>query len=265
MSGDREVRGPAGTRFSSIRVVEETGSTNKDLLEEGLAGAPEGRVLVTGHQTAGRGRQGRTWHDDPGSSLLCSVLLRPDPGWASLIPLATGLAVVEGVEAASGVRADLKWPNDVLVGSPVSAAELGAERKLCGILAEAAGTADSLIVVVGFGLNLRWRGELPAEVSARSIDLASLADRPIDRLEVLEPILVVLDRRLAQLGSGDSSGLLDDYRARCLSIGRRVRFDTPRGELTGVVEGIDPSGGLLLATADGIRHVLIAGEAHHLS
>ena len=186
MSHDGEVRGPTGTRFSQIRVVEETGSTNKDLLEAGLAGAPEGQVLVTGHQTAGRGRQGRTWHDDPGSSLLCSVLLRPNPSWASLIPLATGLAVIEGVEAASGVRADLKWPNDVLVRTPSdgvspNATQMNSERKLCGILAEAAGTAEALIVVVGFGLNLRWHGELPAELSARSIDLASLADRTMDR------------------------------------------------------------------------------------
>lgn len=264
MSHDGEVRGPTGTRFSQIRVVNETGSTNKDLLDAGLAGAPEGQVLVTGHQTAGRGRQGRTWHDDPGSSLLCSVLLRPDPGWASLIPLATGLAVVEGVAVASGVRADLKWPNDVLVTTSGSADQMQGERKLCGILAEAAGTADALIVVVGFGLNLRWRGELPADVSARSIDLASLADRPIDRFDVLAPILIALEQRLAQLETGGSANLLNDYRTRCLSIGRRVRFDTPRGELTGVVTGIDASGGLVLETGDGASHVLTAGEAHHL-
>ncbi len=264
MSHDGEVRGPTGTRFSQIRVVTETGSTNKDLLDAGLAGAPEGQVLVTGHQTAGRGRQGRTWYDDPGSSLLCSVLLRPDPGWASLIPLATGLAVVEGVEAASGVRAELKWPNDVLV-TEGSADAVQGERKLCGILAEAAGSAEALVVVVGFGLNLRWRGELPAEVSARSIDLASLSDRPIDRLDVLAPILVALEGRIAQLEVGRSNDLLNDYRSRCLSIGRRVRFDTPRGELTGFVTGIDASGGLVLETADGVSHVLTAGEAHHLA
>ena len=265
MSHDGEVRGPTGTRFLQIRVVTETGSTNKDLLDAGLAGAPEGQVLVTGHQTAGRGRQGRTWHDDPGSSLLCSVLLRPDPSWASLIPLATGLAVVEGVEAASGVRAELKWPNDVLVTKVGSADAMQGERKLCGILAEAAGSADALVVVVGFGLNLRWRGELPAEVSARSIDLASLSDRPIDRLDVLAPILVALEGRIAQLEVGGSTDLLNDYRSRCLSIGRRVRFDTPRGELTGVVTGIDASGGLVLETGDGVSHVLTAGEAHHLA
>lgn len=268
MRDDGEVQGPSNTRFSLIEVVEETGSTNKDLLDAASRGAPEGRVLVTGHQTAGRGRQGRSWHDDPGSSLLCSVLLRPDPSWAPLIPLATGLAVVAGIEVATGVVAHLKWPNDVLVSVP----KVG-DRKLCGILAEAAGSgvpgasggADGFVVVVGFGMNLRWTTVLPDEVAARSIDLASLTEASVERMHILLPTLTALETRLRQLERGLIDELLDDYRGRCSSIGRMVRFETPRGELYGEVTGIDVSGGLVLVTSDGIRHVLTSGEAHHVT
>lgn len=263
MSNDGEVKGPAGTRFLTIEVVEETGSTNRDLLDAASEGAPEGRVLVTDHQTAGRGRQGRTWHDQPGSSLLCSVLLRPDPAWASLIPLATGLAVVAGVASTAGVTPVLKWPNDVLVQTGPSGT-IPNERKLCGILAEATGSADALVVVVGFGMNLRLPADLPPDIADRSVDLASLTDHPFDRLGVLESVLIALEDRLAQLEQGGIDALLEEYRARCASLGRRVRFETPRGPLQGTVVDIDRSGALVLEDPAGIRHVLTAGEAHHL-
>jgi BirA family biotin operon repressor/biotin-[acetyl-CoA-carboxylase] ligase len=247
--------------------VAETGSTNADLLAEAAAGGPEGRVLVTDHQTAGRGRQSRAWHDEPGDALLVSVLLRPRRAIAPLIPLVTGLAAVETVEAIVGPGAPgerpvgLKWPNDVL--SPAHG-----ERKLAGILAEATTAsedrADRLVVVVGMGLNLRRGSPPPPEIQARAVTLAELAGRPVPRDDVLDRFLRRLDRWLGRLEEDGPEPVLDAYRATCLTLGRRVRFATGEGERRGVATGISPEGALLLRTDDGCELELHAGDAHHL-
>src|SRR5262252_2822814 len=136
--------------WREIRVVEETGSTNADLLAEAQAGAGEGLVLVAEAQTEGRGRLGRRWISPPRRALTFSVLLRPPVPSALLgwVPLLAGVAVASALERTAGMDARLKWPNDVLVG----------DAKLAGILAERWGDA----VVVGTGINvLQQRGELP--------------------------------------------------------------------------------------------------------
>src|SRR5687768_17788881 len=106
----------ANHRFGDVRRVDEIDSTNTALLAEAKAGAPEGVVLVADHQTAGRGRLGRTWEAPPGASLLVSVLLRPDVSSVELVTMAAGLAMAEAVEQVAGVDARLKWPNDLVVG-----------------------------------------------------------------------------------------------------------------------------------------------------
>ncbi len=124
----------AGGLWQHVDVVASTGSTNADLARQSREGAPAGRVLVSGHQSAGRGRLARRWEAPPDTSVACSVLVaprRPMPEWGWL-PLLVGMAVADGVRAATGLDARLKWPNDVLVN----------ERKLCGILCESVGDLD---------------------------------------------------------------------------------------------------------------------------
>src|SRR5215470_6491119 len=136
--------------WREVRVVEETGSTNADLLAKARSGADEGLVLVAEAQTSGRGRMGRRWISPPRRALTFSVLLRPPvpPALLGWVPLLAGVAVASALERTAGVDARLKWPNDVLVG----------DAKLAGILAERWGDA----VVVGTGINgLQQRGELP--------------------------------------------------------------------------------------------------------
>lgn len=247
---------PDGTRFVEVRRIPVTGSTNADLLELVRRGeAVDGLVLVTDHQTSGRGRQGRVWQDRPSGSLLVSVLTRVERGWAPLVPLATGLAAVDALATTAGVEARLKWPNDVLV----PAAD---ERKLAGILAEAATNAGDLWVVVGMGCNLRWPDERPPELADRLVALADLGVVP-DRRALLDAWLRRLDRRLAQLADeSERGGLLEDYRRSCLSIGRAVSMETPGGVVDGVVEGIADDGALLLLVDGSVRR-LDAGDVHH--
>jgi BirA family biotin operon repressor/biotin-[acetyl-CoA-carboxylase] ligase len=261
------------TRFSEIRFVEETGSTNADLLAEGRAGAAEGAVLVAGHQTAGRGRQQRVWHDEPGGALLVSVLLRPARDAATLMPLLSGMAGVDGLaaladELGSGpdTPAGLKWPNDVLAPSLDG-------RKLAGILSESVVTGDSnrggggaggIVVVPGMGMNLRWNRPPPAEIAQRAATVEELLGVPVERERLLHLYLRSLEFWLRVVESGGPGRLLDGYRQRCVTLGRRVRFETSASVEVGVAVDVSDTGTLILEREDGSRVELNAGDAHHL-
>src|SRR5947208_2273673 len=147
-----------------VRRFAELDSTNRWLLDEARAGAAEGLVVVADHQTAGRGRLGRTWVAPPGSSLLVSVLFRPRSlETGHLLTTAVAVAACDACEGVAGVAPDLKWPNDLLVG----------DRKLGGVLAEAEGAA----IVVGLGLNVNW----PAGAPDTAVALSHVAGRDVDR------------------------------------------------------------------------------------
>ncbi|MCP3989441.1 MAG: biotin--[acetyl-CoA-carboxylase] ligase [Actinomycetia bacterium] len=262
MSPERELPGPPGTRFYSVEHVTETGSTNADLLERAKKGALEGIVLVTDHQTAGRGRQARGWHDEPGNAMLMSVLLRPAASFATLVPLLAGLAATDAVDQVldgDRGRAGLKWPNDVVVP------ELG-ERKLAGILAEAItvpGSEPRLVVVVGMGLNLRWSAPPPPEIAARAAVLEELAGHDIDRWEVVNQVLRGFETWLQRATEQGPFALLDEYRKRCVTLGRAVRFQTPTDVVEGTAVAIADSGGLVI-DRQGERITVTAGDAHHV-
>ncbi len=244
-------------RFSEIRWIEETGSTNRDLLEAAVGGRAAGSVLVTDHQTAGRGRQGRTWIDDPGRSLLFSVLLRPDPAHVSVLPLVKGMAIVDAIGEFGGVDAKLKWPNDVLVAD-----HDGTERKLAGTLAEAVMTDGGLAVVIGTGINVAFVTGPPMEVADRAIDLASVGAAMIDREILLDRILTRLDQWLGELERHGPTAIISAYRPRCCTLGRVVTIATPSGDLTGEAVDIAANGALVLEV-DGERHEVLAGDTHH--
>jgi BirA family biotin operon repressor/biotin-[acetyl-CoA-carboxylase] ligase len=218
-------------------------------------------VLVAEEQTAGRGRLDRSWHSQPGTALTFSVLLRParvQPAGRGWLPLLTGVAVVAAVERQAGVRASLKWPNDVLA----PAAHGGG--KLAGILAEQAGDA----IVVGVGLNVSAsRDELPAE-SATSLQLAG-ADAP-DRQAILVAVLREFERWYLSWtdgpapGDATACGLRAEYLRRCSTVGRDVRVELPGGGvLAGRATGVDAAGCLVVRASDG-PHAVSAGDVVHV-
>ncbi len=227
---------------------DEVGSTNTVAMELAAGGAPAWTVVGAGHQTAGRGRLGRTWTDAAGA-LLVSVIVRPAlrPEQA---PLATLLAATAMVEAAGAGVARSKWPNDILAG----------ERKAGGILAEAR-VADGRVgfVVVGSGVNVR--GEPPRE-AGESATSHQAAGGHHDEAAVLERYL-----RAFRAGTDDPSfpaGVVDAYAEVCATLGRRVRATTRDGaSVEGVAAGLDDRGGLLLETEDGPVTVSF-GEVEHL-
>jgi BirA family biotin operon repressor/biotin-[acetyl-CoA-carboxylase] ligase len=237
-----------------ITRVRETGSTNADLLAMARAGAPFGSVLVADHQTAGRGRLGRRWEAPEGSSLLVSILLPPDLGAQSPAePLqrlthAVALAAAEACEEVAGVRPELKWPNDLLVG----------DRKLAGILAETVVDGGRVsAVVVGLGLNVSWPDVVPAELAGLLTALNHEAGRPVDRQ-------AVLDALLAHLADTSWDDLAARYRERLGTLGRRVRVDLGTVELEGVAVAVADDGSLVVEADGGSHHVVTAGDVVHL-
>ena len=257
-----------GGLWTSVTVVPSTGSTNADLL---AAGGPEGQVLATEEQTAGRGRMGRSWVSQPGAALTFSVLLRPDPvpgerrGW---LPLLAGVAVARAVRAVSGLPATLKWPNDVLITG----------NKLAGILAE---QTSNGAVVIGIGINVATQANaLPS--GAGGLRATSIAieggrevgrgrlvggEREVSRQRLLAEVLRELERHYVPFRENpdpEATGLRAEYRTLCATLGREVRAELPDGStLTGKATDVDVDGRLLIA-ASGAVTPLSAGDVIHL-
>ncbi len=254
----------AGTRFH-VAWVAETGSTNDDALALARAGAPEGLVVVADHQTAGRGRLDRRWEAPPGSSLLCSVLLRPDPeavplARAHLCTKAVALAAAAAANAAADAGAVLKWPNDLVV--PYA----GGVRKLGGILAESVVEGDQLTaVVVGLGLNVDWPDDVPAELAEIMASLHWFGDGlPIARRPLLEALLRALEPVYASLLADGGTALLAGYAAACATIGQEVRVERASDVLRGRATGLTADGHLLVVDAGGVQHEVVVGDVVHL-
>jgi BirA family transcriptional regulator, biotin operon repressor / biotin---[acetyl-CoA-carboxylase] ligase len=208
------------------------------------AGAAHGVVVVADEQTAGRGRRGTRWASPPGAGIYLSFVARPASA-PTLITLCAGVGVRDGIAAATGLAAGLKWPNDLIVG----------RKKLAGILAEglAVGTLDQA-VIIGVGINVQ-AAAYPPDVAARATSLEGELGRSIDRDQLLEHVLSHLWERLALLERSPGD-ILQAWRAASPhAIGTRVEWDGRHG----VTAGIDDGGALLIRTPAGVERI-IAGE-----
>lgn len=238
-----------------VEVVEALPSTNAVVAQRARAGEPEGLVVVTEHQTSGRGRLDRTWQTPPRAALTFSVLLRPQvaPADWPWLPLLTGLALARALREAGVTQAGVKWPNDVLVG----------DLKVAGILVERVETPTGPAAVVGIGLNVSTTAaELPV-ASATSVALV-LGTEP-DRTGLLLAVLAGLRREYdAWRAAGGGDALRASYAAACVTVGRTVRVELPSGELlTGPATGIDRGGRLLVHGPHG-ETAVGAGDVVHV-
>jgi BirA family biotin operon repressor/biotin-[acetyl-CoA-carboxylase] ligase len=247
-----------GALFADVRWVAETGSTNADAMELARQGEPEGIVLVADHQTAGRGRAGRSWTAPPGAGLLLSVLLRPPVAVMDLCTMAVALSAAEAVEAVAGFSPRLKWPNDLVWPGDGSASD----RKLAGILAEA--DADPAVVVVGIGINVAWPDDLPDELADIAVACNHVTETPVDRESLLVALLERLGPRYEALVAGDRAGLLDAWRTRSATLGRRVRIDLGTAAIEGTAVDVTKDGNLVVATDAGDRRTFAVGDVTHL-
>lgn len=232
--------------------LDECESTNDLALVHARAGAVHGTVITADRQSAGRGRLGRTWASPPGTNLYLSAIVRSPRPLAELAPLtlALGIGVVDAVRA-EGVAAQLKWPNDVLVGT----------RKLAGILCEACpepgrGNATDSCVVAGIGINVNVRAaELPAEVAARATSIADQRGGPVDRAAFTRGLLATLEPWIDRFLAGGVPAIAAAWEAR-LATGLTLRT----GGHTGTALGLDRDGALRLRDAHGVIHRIHAGD-----
>lgn len=239
--------------YSRVDVVESTGSTNADLIARAGRGDADNSVLIAEAQEAGRGRHARNWVSPPRAQIAMSVLVRPsgiDPSVLGWLPLLTGVAVVDALRGTAGVDANLKWPNDVLIGG----------RKVAGILAEVASAGEAPVVVIGVGLNVSLdEAELPVP---HAISLTLAGASTVDRTELAASVLREFAHRFtAWRDAGwDVAELAAAYRERCATLGKEVRAELPGGEvLTGVAIDVDHSGRVVIGD-----RAVSAGDVTHL-
>jgi BirA family biotin operon repressor/biotin-[acetyl-CoA-carboxylase] ligase len=245
-----------------IHYLPSVGSTNVLAIEAAQASAAHGSVWVADEQTAGRGRSNHAWHSTSGDGLYVSVLLRPrmalaDALWLSL---ATGMAVQATIRIVTGLTPDIRWPNDLLIGS----------KKCGGILVETSAIASQSdapamlrYAVVGVGINVNHQS-FPAELEALATSLRRESGKQWARERILIEFLRALEMEIAMLeaelhGSLTSLGLLDRFAAASSWVrGKRVSVDEGGG-YTGVTDGLDTRGFLRVAGDDGVLHTVLSG------
>jgi BirA family transcriptional regulator, biotin operon repressor / biotin---[acetyl-CoA-carboxylase] ligase len=227
-------------RFGRPYVFRDVCESTQRLLDDAVN---EGAVAVCGEQTQGRGRLGRSWVAPPGTAILASVLLRPPPERrVAELSLVAGLAVAEAVERATGLTAQIKWPNDVMLN----------RRKVAGALAEASGDA----VVLGLGVNVNQsRDQLPEAVTVAPASLYTIDGVRRERGPLLADLLGALERAYGVWREGGLAALYAGLGARDFLRGRRIRCDGRRGYAVAIHRD-----GRLEVDFEGERHLLESGE-----
>ncbi len=224
------------------------GSTNSYASELAREGAAEGTLVMTDHQTAGRGRVGRVWKAMPGQQLALSLILRPTFPPHFLV-MASALAVAEAIETLTDARPAIKWPNDVLL----------AGRKVCGILIE---TSDG-VAILGMGVNVGGALDDDPELAPRATTLAAATGRAVSREALAAEIIRRLDARYTTLLEDDDTSLRRlraDWRERLVTLGRPTTIHQRETTLVGTAEDVDDDGALLLRMDDGRLTTVLWGD-----
>ena len=252
-----ELSGPlAGCRVGgSLMCVETIDSTNTEAKRQAMAGAPDGLVIVSEEQTGGRGRRGRSFQSPKGKGLYLTALLRPrlDPSQVADITAWVAVAVCDGIEAACGVRPQIKWTNDLVLNG----------KKLCGILTELGLESESNdldYLITGIGINVNHTPEdFDSEVRPIATSLAQELGHPVRRAQLAVEIIRALDRMYAQFPQ-NKQDYLERYRADCLTVGKQVQLITPASREEAFAVAIDDDFRLVVEYPDGRRATLSAGE-----
>lgn len=240
----------------TIQRYDTLGSTNSEAADQARRGATEGLCIIADRQTAGRGRNGRTWISESDSGLYFSIVLRPRSS-AELIPLITlmtGVAVCDTL-LEFGVKADIKWVNDLLVNG----------RKICGILAETVDTPLGLAVVVGIGVNLTSRN-FPDEIAETATSIEAVTGRRYSANEIAEPLTRYIRYFYDILMSADGPGeIISNWRRRSsFYSGKPVRVRLANGIVEGETAGLEENGALRVKTPDGSVKIIQAGDVELL-
>ena len=238
-----------GARASLIHYHPELDSTMNRAKEMARAGCPPYTVVIADRQTQGRGRMQRVWQSEEGG-LYFSIVLRPSviPKEGPLVNFAVALDLVLALEQCCGIAAQVKWPNDVLVD----------ERKIAGILSQMEFEADQITFInIGIGLNLNNRPEVTDKPAVSAMQLTG---KRVNRAELLSTFLDYFEKRMATFSR---QAVIEAWKARTVTLGRRVTIATVRDTYEGLAVDVDEDGGLILEMADGARRTVFYGDCFH--
>ena len=231
----------------------ELGSTMDEAARLALEGAEDGTVVIAEVQTAGRGRQGRSWVSRPGN-LLLSVLLRPDFSQLPYVSIIGGIAAARAVRKVAGLSPNIKWPNDLMLDG----------NKVAGILAESAIEGESVCyAVLGIGINVAHHPEDDEGIAGIATSVDRVAGKEVERESLLRQLLMELDelyRRLPGPGQEGRSAVVAEWTGLLDTIGRKVTATFRDERLDGVATGVDDTGNLLLRLDSGEVKTLTAGD-----
>lgn len=238
--------------------VDSTGSTNTDAKRYAEAGDPHGTTVVADMQTAGKGRRGRKWQSPSGINTYFTILLKPSfaPDKASMLTLVMALSVAEAIEEITNLKADIKWPNDIVVN----------KKKVVGMLTEMSTTPEMdeiqyVVVGVGVNVNIGSAGEFPEEIRQTATSLKIETGQQINRAVLVEHMLTRFEHNYEKFEQTlDLSGLIDAYQRHLVNVDAQVRVLDPAGEYTGISHGINQTGELIVEKEDGSIVNVYAGE-----
>ena len=238
-----------------VHYCETLESTNSLALEMAKGGAEAGTVWVAETQTAGRGRLGKVWQSPRGTGLYCTVLIRPLVPLSQLsrVTLAAGLATAHAIDEISGLRSQIKWPNDVLLQG----------RKVAGVLVECQMSGgEEPALALGVGLNLTTSLEqFPLELRSRVTSLLIASGKSIGRGLMLGVLLSWLDRLILRLEKGDFVGILEGWRTKDFTLQKSLSWLTTEGRTVhGVSLGPDQEGLLVIRDSAGHQHHVLSGD-----
>ena len=236
----------------SIAAFREIDSTNEEAKRRAQQGAPHGSVFVAERQLGGKGRLGRVWVSPPKTGLWFTILLRPEeaPSQVAGITLLTGLAVCRAIHGATGCGAMIKWPNDIVIGG----------RKVCGILTEMSAEIDRVhYAVVGIGINVN-NEDFPPELSVKATSLRMETGKPVSRVHLLQRILEEFESPYDAYIEKGGPFFLEDYKKRCVTLGRTVGAIRGREQIAGTAVDITPDGELVVRLKNGELLQINSGE-----
>ncbi len=234
----------------TLKNLPQTDSTNEEIRRN--LTLPEGTVVVSDFQTHGRGRQGRTWHSEPGSGLYLSTLLKPHlpPESLHFITLMAGVATVSAIQQHGAKQAKLKWPNDILFNG----------KKLSGILCE---HIPGKAVIVGIGINMN-QTQFPKDIQDIATSMKMETGNIINRADLILSLLEYLDYGYEDYLQGNKESLLQKWISNTDMFGKTVTVHQKGASMTGTAIGLDSEGRLILQTSDGETHIISSGELFNI-
>jgi BirA family biotin operon repressor/biotin-[acetyl-CoA-carboxylase] ligase len=216
--------------------------------QEAQQGADEGTVIMAGEQTEGRGRLERSWLSPQGNIAL-SIILYPDVSFLPCLIMLASLAIVHSIEAVTGLKSQIKWPNDILIKG----------KKVSGILTESLVGEDVVIyAITGIGINVGLKAAAFPEICATATSLNDELGRKVSRADLVRHLLVEFERLYLMMPDGET--IYQDWRERLATLGRRVQVESGKHVLEGVAESVDRTGALMLRHSDGSLTRIIAGD-----